>query len=762
MWLLKGLKESQGERKDMTTASVTNASVAAPNGKQGESHPTAVPYGSYGKAAPAKHTERVAPAAKAAPKDRGPNVVSGRVTDTQGRPMEGVAVRAHCGMGTLFQAGITTTDKDGRYTLRFAGAGYGEFGATVIFAHKAGFAEKSRSQSGHYYGAVHVDSLDFVLVPAPNVDIELLDADGKPIAKKKICLMGERLPPACNVLQDRVTDSRGQIRFEEVPPTFACWFVVETAPRREVRTPSMTFARPEDYRVRLRFKRDAVTGLDLFEVLSVKNGKGEEVRNQVVADEPRAHSPLPSTSHTEPRASERAVAAALNWLYRHQDESGKWSLGAFDKQCKGTVCSGRGVILSDSEATGMALLVFLAAGQTHKSKGPYQQAVAKGIAWLIKQQDAAGDLSGKCSMPLHAHGIATVALCSAFAMTKDPELGAVAQKAIDYIERAQNKSTGGWRYEPQQDTSDTTEFGCQIMALKSAQCAGLKVTPSVLENAKKWLRTVAKGEHLGLYSYQPNQEVTPDFTAVGMLCSQYLGASRDDPAMLESMHYLLANQPDNKARHTHYWYYGTLAMHNLGGPEWETWNRNLRKLLIESQIKDGCAAGSWDPSSPTRDFYGERDGRLITTCFSVLTLEVYYRYLPLDQLELKKSGDQGGGAPQDHAATQPPPPSGAASPKPPKVAPLRELKSVYMSGWVPREQKRPIQFFAERPDRYWLSPGVWSNEKGFTVPAQSPLREFALALTLKLQPQWPTIATGTGRWCFPRRPANGSATILLA
>ena len=69
---------------------------------------------------------------------------------------------------------------------------------------------------------------------------------------------------------------------------------------------------------------------------------------------------------------------------------------------------------------------------------------------------------------MYAHGLATLALCEAFGMSKDPSIGAAAQKAVYFIEQAQNQATGGWgRYEPQ-DAGDTSVFGWQIMALKSA------------------------------------------------------------------------------------------------------------------------------------------------------------------------------------------------------------------------------------------------------------------------------------------------------
>ena len=35
-------------------------------------------------------------------------------------------------------------------------------------------------------------------------------------------------------------------------------------------------------------------------------------------------------------------------------------------------------------------------------------------------------------------------------------------------------------------------------------------------------------------------------------------------------------------------------MHNQPGQDWDTWNRKMRRLLIDTQSKDGCATGSWN------------------------------------------------------------------------------------------------------------------------------------------------------------------------
>ncbi len=121
-------------------------------------------------------------------------------------------------------------------------------------------------------------------------------------------------------------------------------------------------------------------------------------------------------------------------------------------------------------------------------------------------------------------------------------------------------------------------------------------------------------------------------TAVGLLCHQYLGMRRDDPAMLEGRRYVMEHLPDaGLRRDIYYWYYATMMMHNIIDPDWDAWNRQMRRTLITTQVNqpDSCANGSWDPDKPTQDRWGSQGGRLFVTSLSVLTLEVYYRYLPL-------------------------------------------------------------------------------------------------------------------------------------
>ena len=285
------------------------------------------------------------------------------------------------------------------------------------------------------------------------------------------------------------------------------------------------------------------------------------------------------------------------------------------------------------------LLPFLAHGETHKTGGrTHSRAISAGLLWLLRRQKPNGDLSADSPQQMYAHALATIALCEDYGMTKDKSVGMAAQGAVGFIETAQNRQTGGWRYHPGDD-GDTSVVGWQVMALKSAQMAGLNVGGSSLDWAAKLLDSVAKGCRRGQFGYQPGQGPTPTMTAVGLLCRQYLGARRGDPLMVEGAEYLLANLPERRLRNLYYWYYATQVMHNVNDAQWDVWNRSHAAVAgrdAERPRRQVRAFGSWDPDGPAKDQWGSQGGRLMMTSLSALTLEVYYRYLPLYKMGEEK------------------------------------------------------------------------------------------------------------------------------
>ena len=114
----------------------------------------------------------------------------------------------------------------------------------------------------------------------------------------------------------------------------------------------------------------------------------------------------------------------------------------------------------------------------------------------------------------------------------------------------------------------------------------------------------------------------------------YTGLDRDDVHLVEGAEYLLGRLPQDgtprdPARDTYYWYYATQVMFHMRGKYWNEWNGRLHPLLVDSQQRSGMLAGSWDPRRPVPDRWGPQAGRIYVTTLNLLSLEVYYRHLPL-------------------------------------------------------------------------------------------------------------------------------------
>ena len=179
--------------------------------------------------------------------------------------------------------------------------------------------------------------------------------------------------------------------------------------------------------------------------------------------------------------------SALHWLAHHQMNDGSWSLEHYDGRCADKTCTGAGRVHADEGATALGLLPFLAAGHTHRTKGPYQTHVNAGLNWLIRQQQPDGNLAKGAEQMMYSHGLATIALCNAYGLSNDRKLKAAAQAAINFIVNAQNQNDGGWRYNPG-DPGDTCVTIWQVMALKSGDMAGLSVGgSSSLLPASGWI-----------------------------------------------------------------------------------------------------------------------------------------------------------------------------------------------------------------------------------------------------------------------------------
>ncbi|MBI2803792.1 MAG: terpene cyclase/mutase family protein [Planctomycetes bacterium] len=312
------------------------------------------------------------------------------------------------------------------------------------------------------------------------------------------------------------------------------------------------------------------------------------------------------------KASEACVTRGLQWLIRQQQPSGAWSMSGNEA--------------NEIAATALGLLPFLAAGKTHKpaDKNPYDKNILRALNFLKRKQDRK---TGYFTGGMYAHGLATIAMCEAYGLSQDPLLRPHAQAAIYLIASAQHDTDGGWRYGPTKTAQgDMSISGWQIMALKSGMMAGLNVPAKTVANAKKFL-ALSMNTDSG-YGYVPRGGSTYRMTAVGLLCRQYLeNWGPSNPKMIDAVQkHIVTHSPD--IQDSYYYYYATQVLHHFGGETWRKWNDKMRENLIRKQESNEKSPnfGSWAPQG---DPWGRVGGRLMMTSLNLLTLEVYYRYLPL-------------------------------------------------------------------------------------------------------------------------------------
>jgi hypothetical protein len=332
-------------------------------------------------------------------------------------------------------------------------------------------------------------------------------------------------------------------------------------------------------------------------------------------------------------ATERAVRAALGWLAASQSKDGHWDPKRFgagqERYVLGENRGGAGA-RADTGITALAVLAFLGAGHSHQV-GPYADNIARALDYLRRTQGVNGNLGGDAELFAHmyCHSMATFAVSEACAMTRDPKLRPLVERAVAYSLAAQHPTDGGWRYRTG-DTGDTSQLGWQLMALHSAELAGVSVPRETWTRVGGFLANVERGAHGGLAAYRPEGAPSRAMTAEALFCRQLLTRRPDGglpaAALDEARRALLEEPPGGVMVNFYYWYYSTIALHRAKGHSiaseeaWATWNKALAGTLVGSQAGDG----SWNAAC----VWGGYGGKVYTTALATMCLEVYYRYTP--------------------------------------------------------------------------------------------------------------------------------------
>ncbi len=372
----------------------------------------------------------------------------------------------------------------------------------------------------------------------------------------------------------------------------------------------------------------------------------------------RLERPLPEVELAGGSAdTEQSVARGLAFLATLQKSDGSWNPretgGGREQQVLGHNRQGAGA-QADTGITGLALLAFLADGNTHLG-GAYQETVRRGLEYLIQRQQRGGSLAGSAQYyaQMYCHSMALLALSEAFALTGDERLRPSVQAGVTYSLDTQNRAGGGWRYQPQ-EAGDMSQFGWQVMALRGAGLNGVATDENSRRLMQDFLQRHSRGNHQGLAIYRLGEPTSPTMTAEALFCRYLMGQAPSVPQVEEACLEILGlpsetlgsgpqlpipwqacrQLPGRNVDNLYFWYYASLALRQaasdpalahseLTQQSWELWNRNLTTRLLSLQRSDGPWSGSWDPEACLWGGYG---GRVYTTSLAVLCLQVYYRY----------------------------------------------------------------------------------------------------------------------------------------
>lgn len=314
---------------------------------------------------------------------------------------------------------------------------------------------------------------------------------------------------------------------------------------------------------------------------------------------------------------------------------------------------------------------------------PVDQAIAKGLSWLVKQQDSASGSFGNTDIPntctalscialmaaghqpgrtlygeqlrlgilyllrsarktdwyfgrenngrMYAHGIATLALTEAYGMMQEDQenlqIKEVLEKCIAIILNCQykenNRNFGGWRYDPNGADADLSVSVWQALVLRSAQNSQIVVPDTSIQDACTYIRATYNEQHQA-FTYQGGEGVnTPAMNSAGIVAMYVLGLRHDaeDLKKIESSARNLLTVDPLNGEHMYYQdYYLATAANMMGGKYRNSMLPKMEAALLSLQ----------EPSGEFRKHRGYKEG-VYATAFATIILCVRYQYLPIYQ-----------------------------------------------------------------------------------------------------------------------------------
>jgi len=310
-----------------------------------------------------------------------------------------------------------------------------------------------------------------------------------------------------------------------------------------------------------------------------------------------------------------AVKKGLEWLHKNLQD---------DNSLRGAGGQSAGIV-------GLAGLAFMASGSM-PGDGPYGKDVDRILDYVLKNCQPTGLIAAaNDGSPMYGHGFATLFLSEVYGMTQREDVGEKLHKAIKLIVATQNGDAdrhepGGWRYQPVKSDADISVTICQIMALRAARNAGVKVpVDTTINRALDYVKKSQDPDGGFMYTLGSAGSAYPR-SAAGTACLFYLRTGNNvDKELENAVKYLmnhLPNRPDGEGHFYYGNYYATQAMFMAGGDAWKAYWPAIKKALLERQ-KQGGGDGSWAD--------GEGGGPVYSTAMALIMLQVPNRLLPILQ-----------------------------------------------------------------------------------------------------------------------------------
>ena len=296
------------------------------------------------------------------------------------------------------------------------------------------------------------------------------------------------------------------------------------------------------------------------------------------------------------------VNKGLKWLAQSQAEDGNLSSGAY---------------ASNGGITSLGGLAFLASGST-PDQGPYGKNVTRALDYVIANCQE----SGMASQDMYGHGFATLFMAEAYGMSPRPDVKEKLQAAVRLILQSQNPQ-GGWRYQPVPIDADTSVTVAEVMALRAARNAGIKVPKAVIDKAVAYVKKAQEPD--GGFRYTLDSPGSAFPRSAGSVAVLYYSGIYQGTELNSGIKYLLQHLPGKGENANggmgHYYYgnyYGTQANFMAGGDAWKKWWPAVRDSLIKKQQTDG----SWGAEEISAQY---------STSMALIILQIPNRYLPILQ-----------------------------------------------------------------------------------------------------------------------------------